>query len=414
MSQGMTEIEQQQRLRRMRTLATGLLLAMAILFLVSHLLVGRYPWLNHVGAFAEAAMVGALADWFAVTALFRHPLGLPIPHTAIIPRNKDRIGSSVANFLEHNFMTREVLFDELQAFDFAGASAHWLAQPGSSRAVANELVSGIPTLIRMFEDQDVIRLIENMASRALNQVQLAPLLGEIVSVLIADQRHQQLFDRMLDLAQRTLEDNRDTIRQKIHEKSPAWLPRFVDEKLFEKLLRESTTLIEEMRAPNSSWRTQFQQAAQDMVDGLRHDPAWEARIKSHVGATLNHPLFRSYAEQFWQMARQRLMQEGESPDSPLAQRIERALLALAAGLQQDPAVQNKLNAWVRAFAADAIAARRHAIASLVRRVIEKWDADTVARKFELYVGRDLQYIRINGTLVGGLVGLGLHLLSLAL
>lgn len=410
----MTETEQAQRLRRMRIVATGLLVAMALLFLAAHIMAARYPWLVHVGAFAEAAMVGALADWFAVTALFRHPLGLPIPHTAIIARNKDRIGSSVANFLEHNFMTREVLFDELQAIDFAGASAHWLAEPGNSRAVANELVSGIPTLIHMFEDRDVARLIESMASRALTQVQLAPVLGEIVSVLIADQRHQQLFDRMLDMASHALENNREAIRLKIHEKSPAWLPRFVDEKLFEKLVREAASLLDEMREPDSSWRIQFQQAAQEMAEGLRHDPAWETRIKAHVSTTLNHPLFRSYAEQFWQMARRRLMQESETPDSPLARRVQEALLALAAGLQQDPAVQHKFNTWLRAFAADAIAARRHAIASLVRRVIEKWDADTIARKFELYVGRDLQYIRINGTVVGGLVGLGLHLLSLAL
>lgn len=410
----MTEIDQEQRLGRMRAIATGLLLAMAALFFVAHVGAGRYPWLIHVGAFAEAAMVGALADWFAVSALFRHPLGLPIPHTAIIPRNKDRIGSSVANFLEHNFMTREVLVDELQGIDFAGASAHWLAQPGNSRAVANELVSGIPTLIRMFEDRDVAKLIEGMASRALNSVHLAPVLGEIAAVLIADQRHQQLFDRMLDLASRALENNREVIREKIHEKSPAWLPRFVDEKLFEKLVREAAAMLEEMRAPDSPWRSQFQRAAEEMIEGLRHDPAWEERIKRQLGATLDHPLFRSYAEQLWHMLRQRLMQEGETPDSPLALRVEQALLALAAGLQQDPAVQDKFNRWLRSFAADAIAARRQAIASLVRRVIEKWDADTIARKFELYVGRDLQYIRINGTVVGGLVGLGLHFVSLAL
>ena len=252
------------------------------------------------------------------------------------------------------------------------------------------------------------------AGSALARVQLAPVLAEVAAVLIADRRHQLLFDRMLDIAARALENNREFIRQKVHEKSPAWLPRFVDEKLFERLVRETGELLLEMRAPDSPWRAQFQEAAEDMIEHLRHDPAYEERIKRGLSDTVNHPLFRSYSEQFWQLLRHRLMQEGQRSDSPLAARVERGLLALGEGLKGDPLVQDKLNGWLRDFIADAVAARRHTIASLVRRVIEKWDADTIARKFELYVGRDLQYIRINGTVVGGMVGLGLHLVSLVL
>ncbi len=410
----MQEHEQRLQFRRVRALATGLLLVMAVLFLTAHLLRHEYGWLAPFGAFAEAAMVGALADWFAVTALFRRPLGLPIPHTAIIPRNKDRIGASVANFLEYNFMTRDVLFEELQPIDFAGAAASWLGEPGNSAAVARELVSGIPSLIRMVEDDDVANLIQSTAGSALARVRLAPLLAEVAAVLIADRRHQLLFDRMLTMASNVLENNRGFIRQKIHEKSPRWLPRLVDDKLFEKLLHETRETLVEMREEDSPWRAQFQQAAQELIEGLRHDPAYEERIKRALAETLHHPLFRSYSEQFWQLIRQRLMREGETADGPLAMRLERALHALADGLREDPVVQAKLNDWLRSFIADAVAGRRHAIASLVRRVIEKWDADTIAQKFELFVGRDLQYIRINGTLVGGLVGLGLYYLLLAL
>jgi uncharacterized membrane-anchored protein YjiN (DUF445 family) len=410
------EREQRRQFNRIRALATGLLLAMAILFLGAHLMRHRYPWLAPVGAFAEAAMVGALADWFAVTALFRRPLGLPIPHTAIIPHNKDRIGAGVANFLEYNFMTREVLSEELKPVDFAGAAASWLAEPGNSHAVAVELVSGIPALIRMVEDDDVANLVQSTANSALARVRLAPFLTEVAAVLIADRRHQLLFDRMLGMAASTLEKNRGFIRQKIHETSPRWLPRMVDDKLYERLLHAAHETLIEMREEDSLWRVQFQQAAQELIDGLRHDPAYEARIKRALAETLHHPLFRSYSEQFWQLIRQRLMREGESAsdDSPLALRVERAMLALAEGMRTDPVVQAKLNDWLRSFIADAVALRRHAIASLVRRVIEKWDADTIAQKFELFVGRDLQYIRISGTLVGGLVGLGLYLLLLVL
>ncbi|WP_151446596.1 DUF445 domain-containing protein [Lacisediminimonas profundi] len=412
----MQEQEQEQRRRhhRIRAIATGLLVAMAMLFLVAHLLRGRYPWLVHVGAFAEAAMVGALADWFAVTALFRHPLGLPIPHTAIIARNKDRIGASVANFLEYNFMTREVLFEELKPIDFAGAAASWLAVEANSRTVAAELVAGLPSVIRMVEDEDVARLIQSATGSALARVRLAPVVAEVASVLIADQRHLLLFDRILTMAANVLENNRGFIREKIHEKSPRWLPRMVDEKLFEKLLAAIHETIAGMREEGSPWRAQFQQAAQELIARLKDDPEYEERIKRALSGVVHHPLFLSYSEQFWQLVRQRLMEQAESPDSPLAGAIERGLRALAEGLRDDPAVQARLNDWLRSFIADAVAARRHAIAGLVRRVIEKWDADTIAEKFELYVGRDLQYIRINGTVVGGLVGLGLHFLTLAL
>ena len=399
---------------KMRRIATGLLALMALVFVAARLLQPRHPWLSFVVAFAEAAMVGALADWFAVTALFRHPLGLPIPHTAIVPANKDRIGSSVADFLEHNFMTREVLADELRHIDFAGAAAHWLAEPANSRAVSLQIVQGVPTLVRMVEDEDVGSFLQATLSSGLKNVRFAPLLAEVFDVLIADRRHQLLFDHLIGMAANALERNQDTIRQKIHEASPRWMPRIVDEKLFEKIMTESHAILDEMRQEDSEWRERFHRSVEEFIGRLRNSPEYEARIVSVVDQTLQHPLFKSYTHTVWTNVRDRLLADADKPDSRIAAQLERALAGVGAALQRDPAVQDKLNGWIRQFAAHAISSRRHLIASLVKRVIQKWDAETVSRKFESYVGRDLQYIRINGTLVGGLVGLLLHLVSMAL
>ncbi|SMP46113.1 DUF445 domain-containing protein [Noviherbaspirillum suwonense] len=399
---------------KMRRIATGLLVLMAVVFVAARLLQPRYPWLSFVVAFAEAAMVGALADWFAVTALFRHPLGLPIPHTAIVPANKDRIGSSVADFLENNFMTREVLAEELRHIDFAGAAAHWLSEPGNSRDVALQITRGVPTVVRMVEDQDVGSFLQSTLSSGLKNVRFGPLLAEVLDVLVADRRHQQLFDHLVGMAATALERNQDTIRQKIHDASPRWMPRIIDEKLFEKIMTESQAILDEMRQEDSEWRERFHRSVQEFMDKLRSSPDYEARIAGVVDQTLQHPLFKSYTHTVWTTVRDRLLADADKPDSRIAAQFERALAGVGNALQRDAAVQDKLNGWIRQFAANAISSRRHLIASLVKRVIQKWDAETVSRKFESYVGRDLQYIRINGTLVGGLVGLLLHLVSMAL
>jgi uncharacterized membrane-anchored protein YjiN (DUF445 family) len=398
----------------MRRLATGLLLAMAALFIVARLLQPRHPWLSFVSAFAEAAMVGALADWFAVTALFRRPLGLPIPHTAIIPSNKDRIGGSVAEFLEHNFMTHEVLAEELRHIDFAGSAARWLAHPANSRAVALQLTGALPTLIRMAEDEDVGNFLQGTLASGLKNFRFAPLLAEVLAVLIEDRRHQVLFDHLIGMAATALEQNKGFIRQKIHEKSPKWLPRIVDEKIYEKLVNETQNILEEMKEEDSEWRERFQTSAEEFIERLRTSPEYEARIAGVIERSLNHPLFRDYVQNVWRDVRSRLLADVEGPQSRIAAQAERALAALGAQLAADEAVQVKLNGWIREFGAEAVASRRHVIAGLVERVIRKWDAETVSRKFELYVGKDLQYIRINGTVVGGLVGLLLHVVTLVI
>ena len=414
MRQSEREVEQLEQLTRTRRLATGLLVLMAFLFAAARVLQGTYPILSFVAAFAEAAMVGALADWFAVTALFRAPLGLPIPHTAIIPRNKERIGESLADFLKHNFITQEIIREELRSVDFAGTVATWLAQPENSRFVTRQFIGGIPTLLRMIEDEHVAQFMQNRARAVLDNVQFAPLLAQILSLAVAGHHHQPLFDHIVNVLAQIVEKNNSYIRWKIDENSPRWLPKAVDDKFFSRLLDAIRSTLNEMREDDSEWRNRFQIAIEEFIERLRTSPEYEERIKSVVTKVLEHPLFQDYTKHLWHEVKLRLLADATADDSQLVAKLSQAMHTFNESLLQDKTVRGKLNQWIRIIATDALVERREMIADLVTRVIRKWDAETVSRKFELHVGKDPQYIRINGTLVGGLVGLLLHTVSLAL
>ena len=401
-------------MKKMRYLATGLLIAMAVVFVLAHLYEVGHPIVGFVRAFAEAALVGALADWFAVTALFKHPLGLPIPHTAIIQKNKDRIGASVAAFLEQNFMTHAVVSAEMHRLDFVGAMSHWLARDNNSASVSRQIVGGLPAALRLVDDVQVGRFIRARIDEGLRQVRVASLLATILSMLLADRQHQELFDQLLTIVASALEKNHLFIRQKIHEHSPRWMPRKVDDQFFIRLLEGLGSVIDDMREPDSEWRARFQEAVEELVHKLRTSPEYEARIASLVNAGLAQPDFHALIDRFWQALRRRLLDDLASPQSRIETQLTRAISAFAVALENDPQVYDTLNNWLREWATNAIVQQRGTIAALVERVIRQWDAETVSQKFEQYVGSDLQYIRINGTVVGGLVGVLLHAVSMVL
>lgn len=410
----MSEQQQLEQLRRMRRIATGLLIAMAVLFVLARWLQPLHSALPFVAAFAEAALVGALADWFAVTALFRKPLGLPIPHTAIIPANKDRIGESIGNFLEQNFMTHDVLREELGDVDFAAIVANWLSDPAQSRAIANEAIALVPMFLHTIEEESVARFMQQAIARSSEQARVAPAAAEILSILIAGNRHQALFDKLLDAADQALENNAPYIRQKVHERSPRWMPKAIDDRVFSRLMDGAHHMLTEMRDENSEWRHRFDRLLDDLIHDLRTSPQYEEKIRAMFSQALAHPLVHDYLNEVWRDIRQRLLADAASPESMMAASLQGMVSNFGNALKEDQRIRDKLNRWVRGVAVEAISGRRRLIAELVTRVIRKWDADTVSRKFELHVGKDLQYIRISGTLVGGMVGLALHSISLLL
>ncbi|MFP5394267.1 MAG: DUF445 domain-containing protein [Gammaproteobacteria bacterium] len=405
------EAVQRTRLTFMRRVATGLLAAMAALFVAARTLQARHPWLEYVGAFAEAAMIGALADWFAVTALFRHPLGLKIPHTAIIPSNKERIGENLGNFLEENFMSVGVVQAELARFDFAGAASHWLTQPANVKSISSQVNAALPTLLQMVRDREATRFLNDVLSGSLERVKLAPLLSQLLSVLVAGGQHTVLLEKLLRFVAEALDEHRPYIRQQVHEHSPRWVPRLIDEKFYERLMEGVYDTLDDIRSEHGEWRAKFEHATDELIRKLATSEDYEHKLRALLNRSLGHPLFRRYVARVWSDVRARILADAASPDSQLAAHLERALGAFGRALERSPVVRERINTGIRSFAAHVIVSRRAVIVALVRRVIRSWDAETISRKLELHVGRDLQYIRINGTLVGGAVGLLLHALA---
>jgi uncharacterized membrane-anchored protein YjiN (DUF445 family) len=408
------EQEEQQALMltRMKRLAGGLLLLMTIIFIVTRLFEASMPWLGYIRAFAEAAMVGALADWFAVTALFRHPLGIPIPHTAIIPRNKDRIGESLGTFVQSNFLSPEVLSEKIASWNIAGKISQWLADETNSTMLADKITGAVPDILNALKDEDVNHFIETNITSRIRAIEVAPLAGNILTTLTADNKHQELFDVALRMAAEMLDNNRQYIRDKIREESPWYVPEFVDNKVYEKIITKAEQTLMEVNAdPQHELRRKFHRATQDFIEKLRTSSEYKERGEQLKEDLLNHPIVRQYFDRVWTDVKNRILDDVNDPNSSIRAQIQKTVAGFGRGLANDEAMRDKINMWIRESALTVISSRRAEIAALISDTVRRWDANTVTRKMELQVGKDLQYIRINGTVVGGLVGLLIHILS---
>lgn len=397
------------QLARMRWFATGLLVLMGVVFILCHLYVDRWPHLAYVRAFAEAAMVGAVADWFAVVALFRRPFGLPIPHTAIIARNKDRIGRSLGTFICNNFLAPEAVAAKLDSLDLAGRAVAWLRRPDNAAALAKRGAGLLPVLLDALEDEHVRRFLHGAVRRGIGSVDTAPLASRVLSVLMARGHHLDLFDRLLDGAEGFLFRNEGLIRAKVADRSWRWLPRWVDEKLADKVVVGMLETIVELRDPAHPWRDEFQGAVAGFVDKLAHDPDFRARGEAIKAEVMANPMVEEYLDSVWAEIKARLRADLARDEGVLRQGLERALQGFAARLDDDPRMQAVLNRWARRIADRLVVPHRDEIGAFIAAQVQKWDTRTLVDKLELQVGRDLQYIRVNGTLVGGLVGLGIHM-----
>jgi uncharacterized membrane-anchored protein YjiN (DUF445 family) len=412
------------RARTTRLVATGLLVAMACLFALARTMLaapGASPAWGYLRAFAEAAMVGGLADWFAVTALFRHPLGLPIPHTAIIPENKDRIADSLAGFLQSNFLTPQVVARRMAGLDVAGAAGTFLASPRSG-GEQGRLAAGAASLAAdILESLDREKL-GGMAKQALRQqidrVDLAPLLGQMLHAMIADGRHLPLIEALLAKTAQTLEANEALLRSLIHERANA-LVRLVklDERLANTILDGIYKLLAEAVVhPDHPLRMKIVEGLEQLAHDLVEDEAMRARVESMKAEVLANPAFTDWLDALWERARVGLLAavRGGTAGGALSGQIGVALADLGRALQTDRRLALLVNRFARRTLVGVASRYGSQIVQLVSETIRRWDARTVTARIEGAVGRDLQFIRINGTLVGGLVGLGLHVLDQAL
>ncbi len=397
----------------MRRVATGLFVLMAVMFLAARAHEAAHPWLGFVRAFAEAAMVGALADWFAVVALFRHPLGLPIPHTAIIPRNKDRIGAGLGRFVETNFLAPDIVSHKLADADLASKLAHWLKRPRTIDLIATRLSRFLPTLLDALDDDDLRRLAQLTITGRLERVQLAPLAGDAIDLLTRDGRHRPVVDELIDRGATALQEYEPLIRDRVRART-AWLWRAigVDAMVTDKLIAVAEETLDAARNdPDHAWRRKLDEQIASFATQLKTSPELNASAEALKAELLAHPAVAHYLNGLWNDLRTQVATDVARPDSKVRAHVAGAIQALAERLLADELIRRKVNRLLRTALEQAADTGRHALADLIAQTVHKWDAHTVSEKIELAVGRDLQFVRINGTLIGGLVGLVLHSIS---
>ncbi len=398
----------------MQRVATALLLVAGASYAAAVAWEPRHPWLAWVRAFSEAALVGGIADWFAVTALFRHPLGLPIPHTAIVPARKERIGAALGNFVQRFFLAPEVVAAKLGELRPAERLGRWLADPAHAQQVTVQAAAALHGGAALLRDDDVQRLVDRGIVARLRRTPAAPLAARALELVTAGGRHHALLDDALRLAARLLAENDALIRERIRAESPWWVPGKVEEKLGDRVVTAvERTLAAVAADPAHPLRQRYDEAVARFVASLRDDPATMARAEALKAELLDHPAVAAFAREVWQDATGRLaayadrLGDGaaESPDA-----LASWLAALGTRLASDAALAARVDAVVGRLGVALVAQARGEVAALIAATVASWDAEATSRKIELQVGRDLQFIRINGTLVGGLVGVLLHAL----
>lgn len=400
-------------LRRMRTFATGLLVTMAVVFVLARTLETQHTGWGYLRAFAEAAMVGALADWFAVVALFRHPLGLPIPHTAIIPNNKDRIGESLGRFITDNFLTPSVLQTKLEQLDLSGLVAGWLTQ--NSGSIAGQLTSYVPRLLKTLDDAAVRRFLHQQLVGQLETIEVAPLAGKLLGALTEEDRHKPLLVATAKFLDGWVRDNQDVLRAKVKQNLPGFLQLFGDPVagwFMEKLIGESTALLHELaQNPRHPFYDKFQAALEQQIQALKASPEYRRKGEEFKARLLGHPALNSYVSEVWTTLERWVLADLAKPNSEIKTHLQELLNGVGRTLQQDADLRARLNAALKTGLLTLVEQHRHQAARFIQERVAKWDAEEICSNLEAEVGRDLQFIRINGTIVGGLVGLLLHLAS---
>ncbi len=404
----------------MRRVATGLLAAMAAAFLLLRAAtdghVDQHPILGFAIAFTEAGMVGGLADWFAVTALFRRPLGLPIPHTAIIPENKDRIADTMAAFLRDNFLTPAVVARRLTGFNIAAAAGGMLAdaRTNDGRGTRSRFGEGAANLLAdVLESLDPERLggqVKAGLAQQLDRIELSPVLGRMLSAVIADKRHLPLIDALVRWAGLTIEDNEDLVRAMIRQRANALLRwTGLDGRIADSVLDGAYKMLAEVLIdPQHPLRAKIEQGLATLADRLANDPELRAKVEATKAALLANPALGDWWQAVWERIRHTLIEAARDPQSALAGTLGGVLAEIGSALRDDPAMQLQINRFARRTIVGIASRYGDEIVRLVSETVKRWDAVTVTSRIESAVGRDLQFIRINGTVVGGLAGLAIH------
>jgi uncharacterized membrane-anchored protein YjiN (DUF445 family) len=396
----------QAQLDAMKRKATGLLVLAVLTFIAAGAFEPRWPWLGYLRATAEASVVGGLADWFAVTALFRHPLGIPIPHTAIIGRQKDRIGKIIGNFVQQHFLAREAVAAKLKGMRLAERVMRWLAEPANGQRIAAQVASGLARTLEALPDEQIRELIRQSAVDRIRATRVAPVLGKTLGLVVAGDRHQELLNQTIKLAAQAVTENRALIRQRVKASTPWWVPGAIDERIYQRIVAATEQLLHEVSAdPDHPVRARFNQALKDFVERLQHSPEAGARAEALKEEWLSEAAIAEFTSWIWDSTRKAVTGYATRSEAGEPGPLARGISAFGRTLLENPEQLAELEEFAIGVIGDVVEQHRHEVSDLIAQTVARWDAEATSRRMELAVGRDLQFVRINGTLVGGLVGL---------
>jgi uncharacterized membrane-anchored protein YjiN (DUF445 family) len=405
------EWEKRRGLRKMKLVALSFLLGATVIFLATSFWqsAGAPNWVGYLKAAAEAGMVGALADWFAVTALFRHPLGIKIPHTAIIPTHKDALGDNLGDFVGTNFLSEQVVRERLRRVGVAKRLGGWLSEPDNAERVTAELSTVVRGVVAVLRDEDVQAVMEQAVVRRVVAVPWGPPLGKLLEGVFADGSHHKLVDLMCDRAYEWVKDNHSTVLRVVSDRAPTWSPKFVDSMVADKVYGEVLSFAWLVKTdPNHPMRLAIDKFLQEFAQDMQTDPKVMERAEQVKQQVLEHREVQNVIGSAWSSAKAMLLDAAEDPSSELRKRVREGLISLGARLSDDDSLRGKVDSWVEGAAAYVVLNYRDEITTLITDTVQRWDAEETSRKVELQVGRDLQFIRINGTVVGALAGLVIY------
>ncbi|MHA0285403.1 DUF445 domain-containing protein [Mycobacterium sp. C3-094] len=406
--------ERRRALRRMKAVALSFLIGASVIFLLctwaqTH---GAPTWVGYVRAAAEAGMVGALADWFAVTALFKHPLGLPIPHTAIIKRKKDQLGEGLSTFVRENFLSPENVETKLRDADVASRTGKWLAEPVNAERVAAEVSTVARVLVEMLRDEDVQQLLDRMIVKRIAEPQWGPPVGRVLSSLLEEGRQEALLQLLADRAFQWSLGAGEVIERVIERDSPTWSPRWVDHVVGDRIHRELMDFTDKVRRnPDHELRRSATKFLFEFADDLQRDEATIQKAENVKEQIMARDEVTRAAETAWTAAKRIILESVDDPSSALRARIADTVVRIGESLRDDAALRDKVDNWVVRGAQHLVSQYGAEITTIITDTIERWDADEASRRIELHVGRDLQFIRINGTVVGSLAGLAIYTIA---
>jgi uncharacterized membrane-anchored protein YjiN (DUF445 family) len=406
------EIQVRHALRRNRLLATGLLALMIVIAAATRLEPSPGWVVQLVRAGAEAGIIGGLADWFAITVLFRHPFGIPLPHTAILPSNKDRIGRSLGSFVERNFLIPEVILPKLSQADFAGKIAGWLAQPETAPMVADWIVTLLNRLLAAGHSAQINELIQHTVGQQLRTLDLAPPLGRAIEVLTNSQESDIIFEKLIDTAKNYIMAKRTQIDEMVDQRSRWWIPRTINRRIATAIVEGTIDLLHRLRQRDSEARVQFRATVASLANELMTSTELRDKVQRLKNLLLDDVVVKAWLTSVWDQLAHRLVLELSDPRSNARSTIQSGVLALARSMREDTFIRTRIDAIIERLVIQLFQWRSE-IGLLIAEVVRNWDARTVSDRLELVLGSDLQYIRINGTIVGALVGCVIYLLSIA-